>query len=163
MKSTRILIMAMFAVFSCINVSLAQNTTREDTTRIVFDPVQWPPDITVDSTAINVLESDTTIFDLVQDDPVFPGGEESMKKFVKMSIKYPVEAIENGDQGTVYVRFVIEKDGRVTKASIVRSVAPSLDNEALRIVKTMPIWTPAKHRGVIVRKSVVIPIQFRLN
>ena len=103
------------------------------------------------------------IFDVVEDEPGFPGGEDEMQKFIKSNIKYPEMSIQMGDQGKVYVRFVVEKDGKISNVSIARSVTPELDKEAMRVVKQMPSWSPGKQRGRPVRTNVVIPIVFRLG
>lgn len=103
------------------------------------------------------------IFDVVEDEPGYPGGEEAMQKFIKTNIKYPEMSIQMGDQGKVFVRFVVEKDGSVSNVSVARGVTPELDKEAMRVVKTMPNWSPGKQRGRPVRTNVVIPIVFKLG
>lgn len=103
------------------------------------------------------------IFEVVEEEPTFPGGEEAMQKFIKSNIKYPEISIQMGDQGKVFVRFVVEKDGSITNVSIARGVSPELDKEALRVVKSMPGWQPGKQRGRSVRTYVVIPINFKLS
>jgi TonB family protein len=81
------------------------------------------------------------------EEPVFPGGDEAMQKFIKDNLVYPAEDKEKGEQGKVYVRFVVEADGTITNVVIARGVSPSIDAEALRIVKMMPSWMPGKQRG----------------
>jgi protein TonB len=103
------------------------------------------------------------VFDVVEDEPGFPGGEEEMQRFIKSNIKYPEMSIQMGDQGKVYVRFVVEKDGSISNVSIARSVTTELDKEATRVVKQMPKWSPGKQRGRPVRTNVVIPIVFKLG
>ncbi|MEG1905769.1 MAG: energy transducer TonB, partial [Bacteroidales bacterium] len=83
--------------------------------------------------------------------------------FISKSVKYPVIAQENGIQGRVIVSFVIERDGSVADAVVVRGVDPSLDKEALRVVKSMPKWTPGKQRGKPVRVKYTLPVTFRLQ
>jgi protein TonB len=95
--------------------------------------------------------------------PQFPGGDAELLRFVNKSIKYPGIAQDNGIQGRVTCSFVINRDGSVTDAEVVRGVDPSLDKEALRVINTMPNWTPGKQRGKPVRVKYTIPITFRLQ
>ena len=83
--------------------------------------------------------------------PKFPGGDAELLKFIAKSIKYPVIAQENGIQGRVICAFVVNRDGSVVDAEVLRGVDPSLDKEALRVIGTMPKWTPGKQRGKPVR------------
>jgi protein TonB len=103
------------------------------------------------------------IFDVVEEEPAFPGGEEKMQDFIKKNVKYPDMSVQMGDQGKVYVRFVVEKDGSITNVSVARGVTPELDKEAMRVVKMMPNWSPGKQRARPVRTNVVIPIVFKLG
>lgn len=103
------------------------------------------------------------IFTVVEDMPAFPGGETALLQYISKSVKYPVIAQENGIQGRVIVSFVIERDGHVADATVVRGVDPSLDKEALRVVKSMPKWTPGKQRGKPVRVKYTLPVTFRLQ
>jgi len=103
------------------------------------------------------------VFYIVEDMPVFPGGELALRKYIMNAIKYPVIAQENGIQGKVYVQFVVGKDGSVQDAKIARGVDPSLDKEALRVVNTLPKWKPGEQRGQPVRVSYTVPINFVLQ
>ena len=85
-----------------------------------------------------------------------------MMNYVSNSIKYPAVAEENGIQGLVTVSFVVEKDGSISGAKVIRSVDPSLDKEALRIIRSMPRWTPGKQDGKPVRVKYTIPVRFKL-
>ena len=93
--------------------------------------------------------------------PQFPGG--SVQKWIAKTVKYPMIAQENNIQGKVFVQFVIEKDGSVSDVKVARSVDPSLDKEAIRVVKAMPKWKPGKQRGKPVRVSYTVPINFQLQ
>jgi periplasmic protein TonB len=108
-------------------------------------------------------EEETQIFYIVEEMPLFPGGEAALRDFIAKSINYPVIAQENGVQGKVYVSFIVDKDGGISDAKIARSVDPSLDKEALRVVNTLPKWKPGKQRGRPVRVSYTVPISFRLQ
>jgi TonB family protein len=94
--------------------------------------------------------------------PEFPGGETALKKFIEHSMKYPEIAKENGIQGTVYVKFTIDKTGKVVHPEIVKEVDPSLDKEALRVANTLPKWKPGKQRGKAVNVVYTIPVNFEL-
>ncbi|MDR1646286.1 MAG: energy transducer TonB [Tannerellaceae bacterium] len=108
-------------------------------------------------------ESAQPIFTIVEDNPVFPGGDVELFKFLSTSIRYPVIAQENGIQGRVTCTFVINRDGTVVDAEVLRGVDPSLDKEALRVINSMPKWTPGKQRGKPVRVRFTVPVTFRLQ
>ena len=101
--------------------------------------------------------------DKVDEKPSFPGGESAMKSYLNSNVKYPDVAQENGVQGRVIVESIIEKDGSMYDVKVIRSVDPSLDREALRVVKAMPKWTPAKLKGIPVRTKCTTPVVFRLQ
>ena len=103
------------------------------------------------------------VFVVVEQNPEFPGGEEARLKFLRKHINYPRIAKEKGIQGIVVVGFIIEKDGSITNVIIVRGKDPSLDEEALRIVKLMPKWKPAMQKGKPVRCTLTMPITFKLE
>lgn len=108
-------------------------------------------------------ESAQQIFTVVEEMPQFPGGDQQLLKFIANAIKYPVIAQENGIQGRVVVSFVVNRDGTVVDAEVVRGVDPSLDREAIRVVNTMPKWKPGMQRGKPVRVKYTVPIMFRLQ
>ena len=101
--------------------------------------------------------------DKVDEKPSFPGGESAMKSYLNSNVKYPDVAQGNGVQGRVIVESIIEKDGSMSDVKVIRSVDPSLDREALRVVKAMPKWTPAKLKGIPVRTKCTTPVVFRLQ
>lgn len=101
--------------------------------------------------------------DKVDEKPSFPGGESAMKSYLNSNVKYPDVAQENGVQGRVIVESIIEKDGSMSDVKVIRSVDPSLDREALRVVKAMPKWIPAKLKGIPVRTKCTTPVVFRLQ
>jgi TonB family protein len=116
--------------------------------------------------AAEVKQAEATgdeIFKVVEDRPQFPGGDAELMKFLQQNVKYPKEAQEQGKQGRVIVQFVVEKDGSITDAKVLKPVDPLLDAEALRIVNMMPKWTPGKQRGKAVRVYFTIPVTFRLS
>lgn len=103
------------------------------------------------------------VFDVVEVMPSFPGGPSALLSYLSSHTKYPVVAQENGVQGRVTVSFVVERDGSITDVHVVRSVDPSLDREAARVVRTMPNWQPGKQNGSAVRVKFNVPVQFKLQ
>jgi TonB family protein len=107
--------------------------------------------------------NDQNVFVVVEQMPEFSGGQKALQQFLMNSVTYPQVAKEKGIQGKVYVTFVIAKDGTVTNVKVVRSADPMLDAEALRVVTSMPKWTPGKQGGKKVDVQQTIPINFRLQ
>lgn len=105
----------------------------------------------------------TKVFDVVEEMPSFPGGQGALMSYLASNIKYPVVAQENGVQGRVIVSFVVERDGSISDVRVARSVDPSLDREAQRVVKSMPRWKPGKQNGSAVRVKYTVPVVFRLQ
>ena len=108
-------------------------------------------------------EVSNKVFDVVEEMPHFPGGAAALQAFLSSNTKYPVVAQENGVQGRVIVSFVVERDGSITDVKVVRSVDPSLDREATRVVRSMPRWSPGKQNGSAVRVKYTVPVVFRLQ
>lgn len=108
-------------------------------------------------------EVSNKVFDVVEEMPSFPGGQGALMSFLSSNIKYPVVAQENGVQGRVIVGFVVERDGSITDVKVMRSVDPSLDREAQRVVRAMPRWKPGKQNGSAVRVKYTVPVVFRLQ
>lgn len=108
-------------------------------------------------------EEENKVFDIVEQQPLFPGGPAALMKYLSENTKYPVVAQENGVQGRVTVQFVVEKDGSISDVHVLRGVDPSLDKEAVRVVKSMPRWTPGKQNGSAVRVKYQVPVTFRLQ
>lgn len=100
---------------------------------------------------------------VVEEMPVFPGGEKALVAYLKENLKYPSVPAENGIQGRVIVLFKVEADGSLTDVRIGGSVDPSIDREALRLVKAMPKWIPGKQDGKPVPVKFQLPITFSLN
>lgn len=102
-------------------------------------------------------------FVIVENMPEFPGGNVALMKFISKTVKYPNVARENGIQGRVFVRFVVTKTGGVEKVTVLRSVDPLLDKEAIRVVKKLPKWKPGRQRGKNVPVWYTVPINFQLQ
>ena len=107
--------------------------------------------------------SDTIIYSFVEVIPQFVGGEKALYKWVNKKLTYPITAAESAIQGKVFVNFVVEKDGSITNAEVVRGIHPILDREAIRLVKAMPKWEPAIKDNKIVRSYFILPVSFVLK
>lgn len=103
------------------------------------------------------------VFETVEQMPQFPGGPNALFEYLAKSVKYPVVAEENGIQGRVIMTFVLERDGSITDVKVAKSVDPSLDKEAIRVIQSMPKWNPGKQNGSTVRVKYTVPVTFRLQ
>lgn len=108
-------------------------------------------------------EAAQQIFTVVEEMPEFPGGQMELLKYLSKAIHYPVIAQENGIQGRVVCAFVVNRDGSIVDAEVLRGVDSSLDKEALRVITSMPKWKPGKQRGKPVRVKYTVPVTFRLQ
>ena len=95
--------------------------------------------------------------------PAYPGGDAKLMEYVAKNIKYPQIARETGIQGRVFVGFVVEPDGSVSNVKVLRGIGGGCDEEAMRVVKSMPKWKPGKQRGKAVRVSYMLPVNFKLQ
>ncbi len=96
-------------------------------------------------------------------EPEFPGGQMAMQRFISENVEYPKSAKKNKEEGKVFVQFIIEGDGSLFDIKVVRGVSEALDNEAIRVVKLMPKWSPGESHGKVVRVKYTLPISFRLD
>ena len=103
------------------------------------------------------------IFVIVEDPPHFPGGEPALMKYLNTHIRYPDLARESGIQGTVYLSFVVEPSGNIDHVKVLRGIGGGCDEEAVKVVKEMPKWTPGKQRGKPVRVAFHLPVKFTLQ
>ena len=108
-------------------------------------------------------EEEQVIHIRVEKMPEFPGGQEALNRYLVRNIKYPLLAQENGIQGRVVCQFVVNSDGSIVDISVVRGVEESLDKEAIRVIKSMPKWTPGRQGGKSVRVKYTLPIRFKLE
>ncbi len=139
-------------------VALAQqpDPQRMDTTEVILEGCVVPE-------MGEVGNPEHEVYQIVDEMPEFPGGEEKLIEFVSKNVEYPQEAKEKGVQGRVFVGFVIEKDGSVGNVTLLRGIGHGCDVEAVRVVKMLPKWKPGKHNGEFVRVSYQIPILFKLE
>ena len=103
------------------------------------------------------------VFDVVEEMPQYPGGPQALFKFLGENVQYPAEAEKAGIQGRVIATFVVEKDGSISQPTIVKSVDPLLDAEAIRVISAMPNWIPGKQNGKVVRVKYTVPLSFNLD
>mgnify|MGYP003194728039 FL=1 len=108
-------------------------------------------------------EEENKVFDVVEEQPSFPGGQGALMAWLRDNIKYPVVAAENGIEGRVIVQFVVGKNGSISNVKVVKSIDPSLDREAVRVVSSMPSWTPGKQNGTSVNVRYTLPVTFKLQ
>ena len=141
--------------------SLAHVSDTEETTPAVKSTSK-AGEITAESSAPKKVFTGK-VYDIVEQMPSFPGGPAELMKWLGSHVQYPAIAQENGVQGRVIVAFVVEKDGSVTDVTVVRSVDPSLDKEAARVVRQMPKWIPGKQNGAAVRVKYNVPVIFKLQ
>ena len=104
-----------------------------------------------------------SVYDIAEQAPAFPGGSQAMRQFIKDNLRYPQAAKENGIQGRVILQFVVDETGQVTDPKVLRSIDPSLDAEAIRLVSSMPRWTPGQQDGKVVAVRYTIPVTFSLS
>ncbi len=135
---------------------------------VVEENVDEDEDIVVETPPIDIEpepepEPEAPIVDFPSQEASFPGGAAAMKKYLAENIKYPEIAMELGDQGKVYVEFVVNRDGSIEQVKIMRGVSREIDQEAKRVVRSMPKWTPAENSGEAVRARCRIPINFKLQ
>lgn len=106
------------------------------------------------------------VYTYVEIMPEYPGGKDSMNRFIQRNLQYPEYAKDNNIEGTVYASFVVEKDGKVTDVKILRSIKPTCiacDSEVIRVIKKMPNWKPGKSNGKLVRVQYTLPVKFAMK
>lgn len=133
-----------------VQVSTVTQEGNKDIIDVPTDPVVTDPD-------------EGKIFTVVEEMPSFPGGEEKLFDYLRKNIKFPPVARENGIQGRVFVTFVVDKDGKVKDARILRGIGGGCDEEALRVISNMPDWKPGKQNGRSVSVQYNLPVNFTLK
>ena len=136
---------------------------EEDIMVSTEDQVEWVDLDEYDYVEVEPEPEEEEIFMVVEESPEFPGGYDAYLQYLKKNIKYPAICRDNNIQGRVIISFVVNKDGKIVDAEVVKGVNPSLDKEALRVISTMPNWKPGKQRGKPVRVKYSSPVNFRLN
>ncbi|HLP10864.1 MAG TPA: energy transducer TonB [Flavobacteriales bacterium] len=118
----------------------------------------------VKSEAYPLKKQEDGVFDMVsvQEPAEFPGGYDSLRKFINQTLEYPFHAKENGIQGTVFVEFILDETGKVGHIVVKRGIADELNRETIRVCESMPAWKPAKNNGKIVKQRYIMPVRFKL-
>jgi protein TonB len=133
-------------------VLLATNAFAQDDMAV---PVEQAP-VRIDA------QQEEPIYDIVEVMPEYPGGQEALMNYLTKNLKFPDEAREQGVQGTVFIVFIVEMDGRISGVRVLRGMGGALDEEAMRVVRNMPMWKPGTQRGKAVRVRYNLPIRFTL-
>ncbi|MBR3492377.1 MAG: energy transducer TonB [Bacteroidales bacterium] len=139
-------------------VALAQqpDPLRLDTTEVVLEGCVVP-----EMGEVGNPEHD--VYQIVEQMPEFPNGEEAMMQYIAEQVKYPAEAKKTGACGRVFIGFIVESDGSLSDFKVLRGIGYGCDEEALRVVKSMPKWQPGMHRGKAVRVKYLVPVNFKLD
>ena len=112
---------------------------------------------------VAITQEEEKIFEVIEQMPTFPGGESELLAYLSKNVRYPAAALENNIQGRVILRFVVTKNGDIDRVEVVRSLDPSCDREALRVVKTLPKWIPGRQNGENVSVWFTLPINFKIQ
>jgi protein TonB len=134
--------------------------TIENTNEEVKETVVEVIEIVEEPEIVEVIEP---VVDFPDVEASFVGGENAMQRWMQDNLQYPEISMEMGEQGKVYLKFVVEKDGKITNVEVIKGVSRDLDNEAKRLIRTMPGWKPGESKGLKVRSSFTMPINFELN
>jgi len=151
-----LLVLPLAASLLCLNNSKADNPAVID----AFNAVLAPEVIELQT---QTLVMGDTVFSVVDEMPVFPGGEVALMNWISANIQYPAKAMENGIQGRVSVRFIVKADGTIGDTEVSRPVHPELDKEAVRVVKSLPKFQQGKQKGKAVAVYYHIPVRFRIT
>lgn len=139
-------------------------TAYVDTAKV---KVEAPPEKKEEKEEEKVVEPPKPVedkpFTVVEQMPEFPGGQQEMLKYIQKNVNYPPMARENGIEGKVFVQFVVEKDGSITNVSVPRGIGAGCDEEAKRVIQSMPAWKSGKQNGQAVRVQFTLPVQFKLE
>jgi len=133
---------------------------------VEIEEVEVDEDTEVEIQEIEIVEEEVeeqTIFRVVEENPGFKGGDAALAKYLQSNIVYPAMARENSIEGLVYVEFVVNPDGHVSNAKILKGIGGGCDEEALRVINKMPKWNPGKQRGKPVRVYCTLPVNFGLK
>lgn len=146
----------------CSNFFITETERRGDTSTYSIETFSISGSLF--ETLLDVATSkEDTVYQIAEEMPEFPGGVEALMDYVGRNVKYPEEAKDKEIQGRVFVSFVIEKDGSVNEVKVLRGIGGGCDEEAVRVIKAMPKWTPGKQKGKPVRVNYQIPINFKLD
>lgn len=166
MKRNSILILAVIILslfVACQPTTTENDSYSTDSQTLDATEIQEETTLTPTETVSENIEKNTeTVFTVVEESAMFPGGQDELIKYLALNIKYPKQARVRGVEGLVSVSFVVEKDGSLTDIKLLRDIGSGCGQEALRVVKEMPKWKPAKLKGEIVRMQFNLPVKFTL-
>lgn len=134
---------------------LAEEKQRTDMVVVLKEPVPNMDELAQQGT--------DHVYQVVDEMPQFPGGNRAMMAYIGQNMKYPAEAHAKGIEGRVVVQFVVNKEGDLQDIKVMKSIDPLLDQEAIRVISSMPKWTPGKLKGEAVNIQYTMPIQFKLQ
>jgi len=152
-KNLSVILLYVFVFFSCTNESTSKDAEKAKS--------EEKPDFSDADVFENQGEEGEEIFQAVKDTPEFIGGKKKMYEFINSNVRHPREAAENGVSGLVYVRFVVEKNGKITNPKLLKGIGSGCDEEAIRVIAMMPKWKPGAHNGKVVRCYHTLPIAFQ--
>lgn len=147
------------ALITASSVLWAQDVSRPCNDDVTVDDIGYVDVEYADGNDIDEKVCEPQVFFIVEDMPVFPGGEVALRKYIAENLRYP-ENVEPSVSAIVYVRFVIDENGKVTNPEILRGAGDLFDKESLRVVSTLPIWKPGRQRGKPLRVSHTVPVRF---
>ncbi len=166
MKRNSILILAVITLslfVACQPTTTENDSDSTDSQTLEATEIQEETTLTPTETVSENIEKNTeTVFTVVEESAMFPGGQDELIKYLALNIQYPKQARVRGVEGLVYVSFVVEKDGSLTDIKLLRDIGSGCGQEALRVVKEMPKWRPAKLKGETVRMQFNLPVKFTL-
>lgn len=161
-RTNQVRIIKYLALIPMVAALLVLNNMDVMARVISLNPPVLAEPITEDLPFDTFMDEDP-VYTTVDYMPKYPGGDAELLKYINRTIKYPENAQKEGIKGIVVVSYIVEKDGSLSDFKVVRSVSPELDEESIRVLKTMEKWTPGKHNGEIVRVKYTVPITFRLE
>lgn len=164
-KAKRLLLLPLIGFMLLFSYCNSPQSKQNVTSEIAVKDIQDGMKIKLKNLPSEEVKGKTEgeIFTVVEEMPSFPGGLQELMKFISKEVKYPAEAQEKGIQGRVILSMVIDKEGNVNDIKVLRGVDPLLDNEAIRVIKSMPKWTPGKQKGKAVNVKYTIPVSFKLQ
>ena len=174
-KSDRSRLLKLLALLPIVGIALAVNAEKvvdvrydepqkQNTKKKVKGVAEKKADTSETNTAVGTFEPvQGDVFDVVEEMPQYPGGPQALFKFLGENVHYPEEAEKAGIQGRVIATFVVEKDGSISQPTVVKSVDPLLDAEAIRVISAMPNWKPGRQNGKVVRVKYTVPLSFNLD
>ena len=166
---TKVIPFLFIALFftACENVSNAGEKVKEALNTEESTPAEEKIEAEIDSEENSTSKEtapieDETIYNIVKEKPMYPGGDSALNKYLNENMKYPQAAKDEGIEGRVWVLFVVDKKGNIKDAKVHRDIGGGCGEEALRLVKNMPAWIPGKHEGKPVNVNSKVPINFKL-